>query len=143
MKTLRTFMLESTVGAELTEAPEYKIYMIKDTLWVAYGEDSGATARIKSIGSYLTNKKGDHYDSIVDKIVIAAKDLKVIKQGGTAKMFELPVYDIPATGKTIDAWGGTIAPRKTRYMILTQDRDAVVNFFDSKGEALAWIKSMA
>lgn len=129
---------------------KYKVYMVDNTFWVAYGDGSGTTSQIDNMNSFLTDKSKDsHYDNIVNQVVKFAKTAKAIKSKKTsdteANLYEMPYYlhrDV-RQGK-MDVWGGTIKPNKMYYMLLTKQGDIhIVNFFTKKNEALAWIKSIA
>jgi len=128
-----------------TESTKYHMYFTKNTFWVAYGQGSGTTTMMYDIKKYLTDKPDDkNYDSILRNIIRAAKDTKPVKSKGDVKMYAVPYYaDNTPQGRYLSVWGGDIAPTKTYYMILSEGIPSVVNFFDKKNEALAWIKSIA
>lgn len=135
---------------EIVEATsEYKVYFQGKTLWVGYGDGSGTTTYNLDIKKYLNSDRSDteHYDSIVDRILKATKNTKPLKSKGIVQMFEVPIYPEVTFrefgAKTLDIWGGDIKPLKKYYMIITKENSTIVNFFEKKGEALAWIKSIA
>ena len=129
----------------LKEATDYKIYFVKDTLWVAYGQGSGTTSYMPDISKYLTDKSSDkNFDDIVrnlKKFVDTTKPLKTNKNG-TVKLYELPFYELTGQYETFDVWGGKVKPTKKYWLIFSQDKIAVVNVFDKKNEALAWIRGV-
>lgn len=137
---------------EIFEASEYKIYMIDNTFWVAYGDGSGTTSVIKKMESFLTDKSGDsHYDTVVHNVLKFAKSAKAImtkksKDRATEYfLYEMPfyLYSDVRQGK-MDVWGGTIKPNKMYYMLLTKEKDFnIVSFFTKKGEAQAYVKTLA
>lgn len=138
---------------EIYEATKYKIYMIDNTFWVAYGDGSGTTAQVNNLNSFLTDKSDDsHYDSIVNNVLKFAKDAKAIQSKKSkdveTKLYEMPMYlmkDIKSNPThKISVWDGEIKPNKMYYMLLTkQNGTSIVNFFKSKSEAQSWIKSIA
>lgn len=123
---------------------EYKVYFEDKTLWVAYGQGSGTTAYNLDIKKFLSDDKSDkeHYDGIVANIVKFANSTKPMKETGKTKLFEIPVYGKSEYGKTLDVWGGDIKPNKKYYMIVTEEKNTIVNIFAKKAEALSWIKSI-
>ena len=126
-----------------TEKTQHKIYYQKDTLWVAHGEGSGITSYMPDITKYLTDKKNDsHYDSIVNNIVKALKDIKPIQTKKNATLIEVPYYPGSQYGVYLDIWGGDLKPTKNYYMIITKEKDTIVNIFDNKNEAKSWMKSI-
>jgi len=130
----------------LEKISEYKIYFIEDTFWVAYGDGSGSTTIFPKITKWLTNKKTSvNYDSNVDIIVKYTTYTTPLKsnKGKTVLMYEIPVY--PRVSKSyydkLDIWGGLTTPIKKYYMIVSLGEISVVNFFDKKQEAEAWVRS--
>ena len=129
----------------LNETSKYKIYMINNTLWVAYGNGSGTTTQLTSLKTYLIDNSDDsHFDSIVLQFVKATQDMTPLKSKGNQAIFELPMYKLADLqnnyGSKIQAWGGTIKPFKTNYFCFTKEKYNVVTFFESKTEALNWLK---
>ena len=125
-----------------TEAKQDKVYFNDNTLWVAYGQGSGTTAYNLDIKKFLTDEKGKNYDDIVSKLLKFSKGTKPMKASGNTKMFEVPVYGKSEYGKTLDIWGGDVKPQKKYYMIITEEKSTIVNFFDNKKEAQAWMRSI-
>lgn len=132
MKTFTEFL-------ELSEAGNKEhIYYVGKELWLAYAQGSGTTVQVPNLKTFLTDKKDDsHYDSSVTKIVKFAHSNKPLKQNGDKRLFEFPEY--PTKGN-YDIWGGDVKPTKMRYLTVVEDKNAYVAFFDSKAEALSWIK---
>lgn len=125
---------------------EYKVYIEDKTLWVAYGQGSGTTAYNLDMKKYLNDDRTDtaHYDDIVSNIVKFAKTAKPLKAKGNVKLYEVPVYERTESsyGKSLDVWGGDKKPVNTYYMVVTEEKSTIVNFFTKKGEAMSWIKSI-
>jgi len=112
------------------------------TLWVAYDDNSGTTSLNVDKG-YLTDKSSDaNYDSIVRNIVKFAKNTKPIKSKGNLSLYELPIYS-GKEQKNYSIWDGTETPKKVKYFIVSTGKINVVTFFDTKKEALMWIKTTA
>ncbi|MCD6435619.1 MAG: hypothetical protein J7L15_04460 [Clostridiales bacterium] len=133
---------------ELFEKTEDQVYFQGDTLWAAYGEGSGTTSYNLDIKKYLNSDSSDtdHYDDIVQKILRYSKQAKPLKSKNNVKLFEISKYPesrYAEFGKKLDIWGGDIKPQKKYYMIVTEEKSTIVNFFDKKYEALNWIKSIS
>ena len=128
---------------------EYKIYFQGNILWVAYGDGSGTTAYNLDIKKYLNDDRADteHYDDIVATILKGIVTIKPIKSKSNVEMYEVPLYPESRfkeySGSTLDIWGGDIKALKKYYMIVTKEKSTIVNFFERKGEATAWMKSIA
>ena len=132
---------------------EYKIYMIDDTFWVAYGQGSGTTTEIRNIKSFFTSKSDDsHFDSIVRQVVKASKTITPLKTKGGAQMFEVPVYPFEGNSRTLDIWAkehqredDLIKPaKKKKYLVLTVESDYhLVNLFNTKKEATYWVSNVS
>ena len=132
---------------EIVEArgKDYKVFFQKDTLWVAYGEGSGTTSYMPDYTRALSNKNGDEtYDTNVDKIVLWASFNKPLKSNKDKDvfLFEIPFYDLGSPYDKLDIWGGDKKPKKKFYMIVSTGEIAVVNLFDSKAEAMSWMRSV-
>lgn len=138
-------MFKKLFTENLNEKTEYKVYYVSNELWVAYGQGSGTTAYMPDTRKYLTDKKGDdHYDDIMRNIKKFAESTKPMKAKGDAKMYEVPVYEPSNSYETYDVWGGDKKPSKKYYMIVTSSSTiSVLNLFEKKNEALAWMKSIA
>ncbi len=124
---------------------DLNVYIEDGTLWVAYGQGSGTTTYNIDMKKYMNDDKADkeHYDDIVRKIKEFAFFTKPMKAKGDSSLYEIPVYGKSEYGKTLDVWGGDVKPIKKAYMIVTEEKSTIVNFFVKKNEALAWIKSIA
>ena len=125
---------------------KYEVYFVKDTLWLAYGQGSGTTSYMPNIKKALSNKSGDRtYDFIVDRIlekyVPTHKPMKTNKDKSVL-LYEIPYYELTSYG-TYDIWGGDIKPKKKMYMVISTSKSGltVINIFDNKNEALAWMRS--
>jgi len=127
---------------ELFESKDYVLYNT-DTkeLWVTYGQGSGITTYLPDITKYLTDKRGERYDSIVPRILRWAKLNKPMKKVKNTMMFEIPMYRSTKSG-TYDIHGGDLEPVSKMYMIITQEKDTIINFFNNKNEATTWMKSI-
>jgi hypothetical protein len=68
----------------------------------------------------------------------------MLKKKGNVKLFEIPEYPILTGeyGKSYDCWGGDVKPIGKIYMMITEEKSIIVNFFSKKNEALAWMKSL-
>jgi len=127
----------------LNESSNEHVYFVKDVLWIAYGMGSGMTAYMPDKRKYLSSDYfDDNFDDIVNRIEKWSKHAKPIKKtsGGNTKMYEIPYYEYDY-GKTFDIWGGTMKPNGKIYMIITEEKNTVLNFFESKNEALSWMRS--
>ena len=139
MKTFREF---------ITEASEEHVLYVNGSneLWLQHAEGSGQTIQLPDIKRYVTDKKGDkNYDSLVPKIAKWANKAKAIKKQANSKLFKIPRYELKTQlGNTKDIWGGTQKPVGYLYMnVDTNEAMTVINIFDNKNEAMAWIKSLA
>lgn len=133
-----------TFKEKLSEVTDTKIYFVGDELWVAYGQGSGSTSQFPSIKRAINNKSSDkNYDSNVDKILKYVKNNKAMKTNSskTTFMYEIPEYPIVRMGEFYDIWGGSITPKNKLYMVVNTDGVSVVLLFESKNEALAWVRS--
>ena len=144
---LKKSVIDNALGDvdKISEASDEKIYYVKDELWIANAQGSGQTIQYRNINQAKSNKSGDRtYDSSVDKIVKWAKTNKPLKtnKDKNVLLFEIPVYPLMNSweGK-YEIWGGDVKPLKHYYMIVSIDGIAVVQLFDKKNEALAWIRS--
>jgi hypothetical protein len=126
----------------LNEAFQDKVFIHSDTLWYSYSPGSGTTAIIKN-RKYLTDKTGDkNFNDIVRHLVKYSNGNKPLKSKGNSKIFEIPFYNNAIFNYSkFDIWGGDIKPSKKVYMIVNTGSINVINFFDSKNEALAWINT--
>jgi hypothetical protein len=136
----------------INEASEYKVYMIDNTFWFAYGDGSGTTSQITNMDSFLTNKSGDkNYDSIVDSITkkfVTYNEPQMTKKS-LDKMTKYSLYYLPAykrfdvkQGKILE-WGGTIKPFTTYYMLVIEgEKTDIIQFFKTKDEAKAYVNSL-
>jgi hypothetical protein len=131
----------------LQERTENKIYKVEDELWVAYAQGSGQTFKVKS--SYITDKSGDENENkqLVRKFVEYAKNNKPIKAKDDLYLYELPIYNssnvLYDSGKDLDVWGGTQKPVKNEYYVVSIGNTSVITFFETKKEALNWLKYTA
>lgn len=122
---------------------KHEVYFVDDTLWVAYGQGSGTTSYMPDITRAINNKSGDErFDTNVDRI-INDSNLKPLKTNKDKDVFlyEIPYYPYSTHGK-LDIWGGDFKPTKKYYMIVNTSGVAVVNIFDKKAEAMAWMRSV-
>ena len=126
---------------------KYEIYYVKGELWTAYGQGSGSVVQLPFLNKYLNSDPSDegHYESDVDRIVKSVKGLKPIKKKGNTSLYEIPEYPILTGeyGKSYDIWGGTIKPIGKIYMVITEEKSTIINFFEKKNEALAWMRSIS
>lgn len=125
-----------------------KVYMVKNTLWIAYGAGSGSAIPIGK-KTYFTDKKGDaNYDlMLINKLKKFAKEAKTSKVAdkGNSILFKLPVYDLMNSQTSYDIWGGETKPDKRykkHFIIDTNAKITVVTLFDTKIEALHWLRTM-
>lgn len=129
-----------------TESKSDKVYFEGKTLWSAYGQGSGMTSWLPDTTKFLTDASGKNYDSIVSRLFKYSQNNKPLKAKSNVKMFEIPVYSesqYAKFGNSLDIWGGTQKPQGKKYMIITEEKNVIVNFFDKKNEALAWMRSIA
>jgi len=127
----------------LTESKSDKVIYVENELWVTYDQGSGMTAYLPDITKYLTDKGDDkNFDSLVPRLSKFAKANKPMKQNKskTVKMFEVPTYPHIRNGR-YDIWGGDVKPNGKIYMIITEEKNTIVNLFKSKNEASAWMRS--
>jgi hypothetical protein len=136
-----------------SESSDYKIYMIDKEFWLAYGEGSGTTAQVPNMNSYLTNKSDDvNYDSIVDDVTkkfVKSND-PIKKKISSDKKTHYSLYLLPAyksfdvkQGK-MEAWGGTIKPFITYYMLVIEgEKYDIIQFFKTKNEANSYVNSLS
>ncbi len=127
---------------ELFEKTKDKVLYNTDSkeLWVTYGQGSGMTSYLPDLTKFITD--GDtNYDSIVHKLKKWAKETKPLKTKGNSKLFKIPTYPSTRYGR-YDIWGGDIKSNGEIYMVITEEKNTIVNFFDNKNEANAWIKSI-
>ena len=130
-------MPDKTFKEYMTEAKGNKIYVdAYDNLWIAYDIGSGQTLYRVSRKSYITNARQDaNYHPFADKIFEWSLQNKPLKKNNNSKLFELGVYD-----KDKDPFKGD-QPQKKFYMNVNKTEHLVViTFFDSKNEAIGWIK---
>lgn len=122
---------------------KYEIYFVGNELWVAYGQGSGTTSYMPDIKRALNNKSGDErYDSNVDKIVGNLKFQKPLKVNKDKDIFLYAIPFYPNTSGRFDVWGGDVKPLKNYYMVVSTSGVAVINIFDKKAEAMAWMRSV-
>jgi len=124
-----------------------EVYFVRDELWLAIGQGSGQTMQYPDITRARSNKRGDStYDSSVDNIVQWAEFHKPMKTNKDKNvfMFEIPVYPLIQgySMGSYDVWGGDVKPIKKYYMIVNTFGVSVVNMFDNKKEAQAWMRSV-
>lgn len=137
MKTYKEILEEATTK-------ENKIYVDGNkNLWFAYRPYSGQTIANFNTKMFITDKKNDsHYDPTSIKDFIAyAKANKPVKKKGKQSIFPIPVYK-GSNQPDFDVWDeGNQKPNKIIYFLLSEGEINIVNFFDSKGEALGWLNS--
>jgi len=129
----------------LNETTDDKVIYVDNELWVTYGQGSGQTSYLPDLTKYLTDKGDDkNFDSLVPKLSRFAKSNKPMKQNKskTVKMFEVPTYP-HVQYEAYDIFGGDIKPNGKIYMIITEEKNTIVNFFKKKNEALAWMRSLS
>ena len=128
-----------------TAKVDRKVYFQKNELWAAYAQGSGTAIPFRDMKTYLTDKSGDkNFNDIVRNLKQFADSTSPLKKKSHSRLYEIPVYaGTPSRGESFDVWGGEVKPVKKRYMILTEEKQTVVNFFDKKGEAMGWLKSTA
>ncbi len=124
-----------------------KIYFVRDELWIAHGQGSGQTMQYPDINRARSNKRGDStFDSSVDNIVQWIEFNKAMKTNKDKNVFlyEIPVYPLIQgySAGTYDIWGGDVKPIKKYYMIVNTYGVSVINLFDNKKEAQAWMRSV-
>lgn len=127
MKTFKDYLTEKQYSKRL--------FLVRSTLWLSYGEDSGMTAQVPSANRFFTNKKSDeNYDSIVDAIY---KDINQLEKKENSKYyyFEVPYYTSSGA-----IWGSQ-RPENKVYAILNKEGVLVLTFFKTKSEADRWFKS--
>jgi hypothetical protein len=129
----------------LLEKEKTAIYYVKDELWMAYGQGSGQTIQLPDLKKYLNSDPSDteHYDSGIGKLLQYASALKPIKKTSTAKLYEIPKYDLIPQGQFYDIWNGDVKAKSKIYMVITEEKSTIVNFFEKKNEALNWMKSLS
>ena len=134
---------------ELFERTNPKVYfrgLKTPTLWVSYGEGSGTTLYMVDLHRYLSSDQSDtgHYSSIVSKLSSFVKVTEPIKAKNNVKLFEIPVYPSEKYTQfslTLDVWGGDVKPQDKYYMMVTEEKSTIINFFKSEKEALSWVKA--
>mgnify|MGYP006899555132 CR=1 FL=1 len=125
-----------------TAKQDREVYFEKDTLWVAYGNGSGITSYMPDIKKFLSDDNSDavHYDSIVPKLEEWSEYAKPLKKKDNIKLFEIPVYPRSEQHRSLDIWGGDVKPSGKLYLIVTIEKNTIVNLFDNKNEAMHWLK---
>ncbi len=121
-----------------------KIFFQNITFWISYSPGSGIAVPVRS--TYITDKQGDKNqdNSLTKGLVNYANNHTPLKKKGNLSVFEVPVYSKQDTAvEKFDIWGGNIKPIKNRYIVVSQGKINVITFFDSKNEALAWLKYSA
>jgi len=105
------------------------------TLWRAYAPGSGSVTVFKGLPTgYITDKSSDKNFDINAKTISRA-----FPKG---KVIQLDVYDYrDGDQKNYKVFGGDVKPSKRLYMVVSKQKDVVVNFFDKKGEAAYWAKN--
>jgi len=126
-----------------TESQKH-VYYQEGEIWLSYGQGSGQTIQLPNVKKYLTSDKNDkNYDSLVKDIEKWSDSAKPIKQKSNVKLFEIPVYGRSNMGDKFDIWGGDFKPKDKMYMVVTKDKNTIINFFTNKNEALNWVKSIS
>lgn len=122
---------------------EDKLLIVDKTLWFTYAPNSGKAIPFSS-KTYFTDKKGDsNYEpNIISKMVKYSKLNKPLKEKGNLKLYFIPVYKTNKASN-YDIWGGKEKPIKEKYAILSTGKINVLTMFNSKNEALNWIKTTA
>lgn len=139
MKTFKNFVQEKTKD---------KVIYVNNTLWITYSQSSGTTIYLPDLKKYLTDDSSDtkHFDNAVKNLVKYGSENKALKQKGNVKLFEVPVYPDTNPGtdpnSRYDIWDGNIKPNGKIYMVITQEKNVIVNFFKKKNEALSWMNSL-
>lgn len=132
----------------LIEANTDTVLYSQGELWVTYGQSSGQTVQIGQNGkTFVTDKKNDpNFNSTVPKIKKWAKKTKPMDNNGhQTNMYKIPEYGRTKMGDTYDIWGGDKTPIGYVYLVMNVSSHNVydvVNFFDNKNEAKAWLRSM-
>ena len=127
---------------ELFEKIKDNVLYNTDTkeLWVTYSQGSGITTYLPDLTKFITDGKTNH-DSIVNNLKKWSNNNKPLKKKSNSKLFEIPTYPSTRYG-TYDIWGGDIKSNGKIYMVITEEKNTVVNLFDNKNEAIAWMKSI-
>lgn len=123
-----------------------RIIFVKDELWVTYAQGSGQTAQLPDIKNFLSDDSSDskHYDSLVPKILKWSKANKPLKtnKDKSVKLFEISTYPLVSMGKKYDIFGGDVKSDGKIYMVVTEEKNTIINFFKSKNEAINWVGSI-
>jgi len=125
----------------LNETSKTVLYLLNGYFWLSYSPGSGTTLRIRGRG-YITDKSSDkNYDDGVSGIVKWSKTEKPIKKTKTQSLYKIPEYEKHVTDATnMDIWGGEVKPNKWYYVVITYGKFNIINIFDNKSEAIAWVK---
>jgi len=116
----------------LTEASsDVKVYVAGKELWVGYAHGSGTATQFNK--SYISSNKDGNFDLNAEKIGKWAQKEKALKSADNKKMFELQIFDSGKSPFNDDK------PKSTEYMVVTDEKSFVINFFKSKKEAQAWM----
>ena len=116
-------------------------------LWLTYAQGSGSTIQLPDLKKYLNSDNTDkeHYDSDVLKIKDIVKSMKPLKSAKEkdSKLYEIPTYGEARGNNRYDIFGGDVKPNGKIYMIVTNEKSTIINFFEKKNEALNWIKTIS
>jgi len=123
-----------------------KVYMLDNTLWVAYGPGSGNTKVIRNINSYLTDKPSDkNYDYTAELIVKWSSTAKAMKKKDAKQLFKIPIFrsaEIHDTQSDLAIWGGEAKPKKYIWLVIVKEGDMnIIHLFYKKNEAEHWLKN--
>jgi len=138
----------STFRKLLEKEKTYIIYNNEQNykeLWLTYSQGSGSTIQLPNLKKYLNSDITDkeHYDSDVLKIKDIVKSMKPIAKTKNSKLYEIPTYPEARGNNKYDIFGGDVKPNGKIYMIVTNEKSTIINFFEKKNEAMNWIKTIA
>jgi hypothetical protein len=106
-----------------------KVYLVGKTLWVGSRPCNGMTSNLKNLKTFVTDKKGEHYDDITKK-------LKNIIKNNT--LIEIPIF--------IDCDEAFDEKNKIGqiYAIRVDQKDyTIISFFKTKQEAKYFLNDLS
>ena len=135
------------------EVSKDKLYIMKYgntyTLWTSYSPGGGRAQPIKNFKTFFTDKSSDsHFSSAVKDIIDWQKKNVPFKQNKdkTRKLYKVPLFnsnqfeDGRHNYELLSIWGGDIKPERNVYMLIVNEKNNIVQFFEKAGEANAWVQ---
>ena len=125
---------------KILEAIKERVLIANGEMWLTYSPGSGTTTLLRG-ATYWTDKSGDdrYMYQLADYITALKSETPIKKKKGYA-LYKIPVY----TGRepaNFEIWGGDQKPTSFKYLVLSFGKINVMSLFDSKNEALSWIKA--